>query len=62
MNFFRPLHEYFFGLIGVHQFIFISFSVARPTNNFLMVRPLCNSVAPGSTLKLASLGGVITDV
>ena len=29
MNFFRPLHEYFFGLIGVHQFFFISFSVAR---------------------------------
>ena len=30
MNFFfRPWHEYFLGLIGVHEFFFISFSLAR---------------------------------
>ena len=50
--FFRPLHEYFLGLIGVQEFFLIKFSLARifffvlrpppppPHISFLMVRPL----------------------
>ena len=46
MNFFRPLHEYFLGLIGMQEFFQIKFSLARiflvlpPPISFLMVRPL----------------------
>ena len=50
MNFFRPWHEYFLGLIGVHDFFFrlvfpcanIFFFVLRPPRppiSFLMVCP-----------------------
>ena len=51
MNFFRPYHEYFLGLIGVHEFFLFNFplreyffctSPAPPPPlpiSFLMVRP-----------------------
>ena len=35
--FFRPLHEYFLGLIGVQEFFFIKFSLARIC--FFVLRP-----------------------
>ena len=53
MNFFRPYHEYFLGLIGVQEFFsfnfplreYIYFFVLRPPPiSFLMVRPLLLSV------------------
>ena len=28
-GFFRPMHEYFYGLLGVHEFFYIKFSLAR---------------------------------
>ena len=29
MNFFRPVHEYFSGLLNVHELFFMSFSLGR---------------------------------
>ena len=49
MNFFRPKHEYFLGLIGVHDFFSFNFPLRQyffvlrappPPISFLMVRPL----------------------
>ena len=45
---FRPLHEYFLGLIGVHEFFSFNFPLREyffctsppPPLSFLMVRPL----------------------
>ena len=46
MNFFRPLHEYFLGLIGVHEFFHLIF----PDANIFFVLPPPNKFSNGPSL------------